>query len=72
MVSSSGKHKCRYKTGGKSKAVESVLILPSFAGADSNAPGNTRYRFGTTEKKMFNTVPKLIACVRVQLYVFCV
>jgi len=39
-----------------------MLILPSQAhGGDVNAPGNTRYRLGTTTREMFNTVPKLIA-----------
>ena len=30
--------------------LEHLLILPSFAGKDSNAPGNTRYRLGAYYK----------------------
>lgn len=41
--------------------IEHMLILPSWAGYDTNAPGNTRYRLGTYSKLLFNTVPKLIA-----------
>jgi hypothetical protein len=31
-----------YTAGGKKRLVENMLILPSFAGANSTAPGNTR------------------------------
>eukprot|EP00051_Salpingoeca_urceolata_P028560 m.487481 g.487481 ORF g.487481 m.487481 type:complete len:217 (-) comp25040_c0_seq1:171-821(-) len=41
--------------------MEHMLILPSWAGKASGAPGNTRYRLGTMSRKLFNTVPKLIA-----------
>eukprot|EP00039_Didymoeca_costata_P025451 m.13400 g.13400 ORF g.13400 m.13400 type:complete len:213 (+) comp4845_c2_seq1:94-732(+) len=46
------------QTGGE---FDHMLILPSYAGADSGAPGNTRYRLGTYSRLLFNTVPKLIA-----------
>eukprot|EP01147_Barroeca_monosierra_P010820 gene10819-2899_t len=44
-------------TSGK---IISMLILPSWAGRDSNAPGKTQYRLGSTSKLLFNTVPRLI------------
>lgn len=52
------------------KGMDHMLILPSYAGPDSTAPGCTRYRLGTYSRDLFNTVPKLIAfyidheCVR--------
>ena len=36
--------------------LEHLLILPSFAGKDSNAPGNTRYRLGAYYKNKKETV----------------
>eukprot|EP00047_Mylnosiga_fluctuans_P003274 m.228326 g.228326 ORF g.228326 m.228326 type:complete len:239 (+) comp11728_c0_seq1:45-761(+) len=41
--------------------IEHMLILPSYAGAESVAPGKTQYRIGTYSKLVFNTVPKLVA-----------
>jgi hypothetical protein len=41
--------------------IEHMLILSSYAGSDSTAPGNTQYRLGTYSTYYFNTVPKLIA-----------
>mmetsp|Transcript_897 Transcript_897/g.2659 ORF Transcript_897/g.2659 Transcript_897/m.2659 type:complete len:431 (+) Transcript_897:211-1503(+) len=41
--------------------MDHMLILPSYAGPNSTAPGSTRYRLGTYSKDLFNTVPKLIA-----------
>lgn len=41
--------------------MDHMLILPSYAGENTNAPGATRYRLGTYSKLLFNTVPKLIA-----------
>eukprot|EP00037_Helgoeca_nana_P024291 m.257709 g.257709 ORF g.257709 m.257709 type:complete len:431 (-) comp26599_c3_seq2:160-1452(-) len=43
------------------KGMDHMLILPSYAGPDSAAPGCTRYRLGTYSRDLFNTVPKLIA-----------
>jgi hypothetical protein len=43
------------------KGMDHMLILPSYAGPDSSAPGSTRYRLGTYSRDLFNTVPKLIA-----------
>eukprot|EP00729_Bicosta_minor_P008169 gene8169-32321_t len=43
------------------KHFDHMLILPSYAGNDSGAPGNTRYRLGTYSRLLFNTVPKLVA-----------
>ncbi|EGD74060.1 hypothetical protein PTSG_05752 [Salpingoeca rosetta] len=40
--------------------IVSMLILPSWAGADSTAPGHTQYRLGTASTLLFNTVPRLI------------
>lgn len=48
---------------------EHMLILPSFAGKDSSAPGNTRYRLGTYSKMLFNTVPKLVAYYNAHPYI---
>lgn len=45
----------------KNKQVDHMLILPSYAGAESNSPGKTQYRIGTYSTDLFNTVPKLIA-----------
>jgi len=44
--------------GGK---LDHMLVLPSFAGKDSSAPGKTQYRLGTYSKLLFNTIPKLCA-----------
>jgi len=41
--------------------IEHMLILPSYAGPQSAAPGKTQYRIGTYSKLVFNTVPKLVA-----------
>eukprot|EP00053_Salpingoeca_punica_P007697 m.70020 g.70020 ORF g.70020 m.70020 type:complete len:239 (-) comp14283_c1_seq1:1388-2104(-) len=41
--------------------IEHMLILSSYAGEGTNAPGDTRYRLGTYSTYYFNTVPKLIA-----------
>eukprot|EP00041_Stephanoeca_diplocostata_P020497 m.460408 g.460408 ORF g.460408 m.460408 type:complete len:200 (+) comp21594_c0_seq3:132-731(+) len=41
--------------------LDHMLILPSFAGHDSTAPGKTQYRLGTYSKLLFNTIPKLCA-----------
>eukprot|EP00055_Hartaetosiga_balthica_P018783 m.135356 g.135356 ORF g.135356 m.135356 type:complete len:225 (-) comp9941_c0_seq1:136-810(-) len=51
-----------YAISTKTKAgkIVSMLILPSWAGPNSNAPGQTQYRLGSTSKLLFNTVPKLI------------
>jgi hypothetical protein len=38
-----------------------MLILPSYAGKEAGAPGNTRYRLGTYSRLLFNTIPKLVA-----------
>eukprot|EP00729_Bicosta_minor_P013200 gene13200-1318_t len=46
---------------GSKDGLEHLLIMPSFAGKDSNAPGNTRYRLGTGNHCLFNTIAKLIA-----------
>ena len=43
------------------EGLEHLLIIPSFAGTGSTAPGNTRYRLGTNNHAMFNTIAKLIA-----------
>jgi len=43
--------------------LDHMLVLPSYAGKDANAPGATRYRLGTYSKMLFNTVPKLCAYV---------
>ncbi|EDQ92548.1 uncharacterized protein MONBRDRAFT_30924 [Monosiga brevicollis MX1] len=40
--------------------IVSMLILPTWAGPNSNAPGQTQYRLGSQSKLLFNTVPKLI------------
>ena len=45
----------------KKGSITSMLILPSYGGADSIAPGHTVYRLGTYSKLIFNTVPKLLA-----------
>jgi len=45
----------------ENRKVDHMLVLPSYAGKKNDAPGATRYRFGTKSKEMFNTVPKLIA-----------
>jgi len=41
--------------------IKHILVLPSYAGRDPTAPGATRYRLGKASRKLFNTVPKLIA-----------
>mmetsp|Transcript_16675 Transcript_16675/g.49035 ORF Transcript_16675/g.49035 Transcript_16675/m.49035 type:complete len:1171 (+) Transcript_16675:59-3571(+) len=41
--------------------VQHLLVIPSYAGNDPNAPGGTRYRLGETSRILFNTVPKLCA-----------
>eukprot|EP00045_Choanoeca_perplexa_P003870 m.34058 g.34058 ORF g.34058 m.34058 type:complete len:189 (-) comp12271_c0_seq2:1291-1857(-) len=41
--------------------VEHMLVLPSYAGPNSTAPGKTQYRIGTYSTDLFNTIPKLIA-----------
>eukprot|EP00037_Helgoeca_nana_P002128 m.31959 g.31959 ORF g.31959 m.31959 type:complete len:221 (-) comp12382_c0_seq1:114-776(-) len=41
--------------------LDHMLVLPSFAGHDSTAPGKTQYRLGTYSKFLFNTIPKLCA-----------
>lgn len=40
--------------------IVSMLILPSYAGPESIAPGRTQYRLGTHSRDLFNTVPKLL------------
>eukprot|EP00056_Hartaetosiga_gracilis_P020014 m.17151 g.17151 ORF g.17151 m.17151 type:complete len:192 (+) comp8103_c0_seq1:64-639(+) len=45
----------------KSGEVDHMLVLPSWAGAESNAPGQTQYRIGTYTTDLFNTIPKLVA-----------
>eukprot|EP00055_Hartaetosiga_balthica_P013722 m.71544 g.71544 ORF g.71544 m.71544 type:complete len:192 (-) comp8354_c0_seq1:2397-2972(-) len=45
----------------KSGVVDHMLVLPSWAGNDSDAPGQTQYRIGTYTTDLFNTIPKLIA-----------
>eukprot|EP00056_Hartaetosiga_gracilis_P016139 m.4046 g.4046 ORF g.4046 m.4046 type:complete len:227 (-) comp3791_c0_seq1:50-730(-) len=57
-VSQPGHYAISTKT--RSGKIVSMLILPSWAGPDSNAPGQTQYRLGSTSKLLFNTVPKLI------------
>eukprot|EP00035_Acanthoeca_spectabilis_P004255 m.101294 g.101294 ORF g.101294 m.101294 type:complete len:1152 (+) comp12506_c0_seq2:67-3522(+) len=42
-------------------AIQHLLVIPSYAGNDPNAPGGTRYRLGETSRILFNTVPKLCA-----------
>eukprot|EP00730_Choanoeca_flexa_P004517 TRINITY_DN11719_c0_g2_i3.p1 TRINITY_DN11719_c0_g2~~TRINITY_DN11719_c0_g2_i3.p1 ORF type:complete len:189 (+),score=67.13 TRINITY_DN11719_c0_g2_i3:60-626(+) len=42
-------------------SVEHMLVLPSYAGPNSTAPGKTQYRIGTYSTDLFNTIPKLIA-----------
>jgi hypothetical protein len=41
--------------------VEHMLVLPSYAGPSSTAPGKTQYRIGTYSTDLFNTMPKLVA-----------
>ena len=41
--------------------VEHMLVLPSYAGPSSAAPGKTQYRIGTYSSDLFNTMPKLVA-----------
>eukprot|EP00049_Salpingoeca_infusionum_P011635 m.203115 g.203115 ORF g.203115 m.203115 type:complete len:196 (+) comp14987_c1_seq1:80-667(+) len=41
--------------------VDHMLVLPSWAGSDSTAPGQTQYRIGTYSTNLFNTIPKLVA-----------
>lgn len=41
-------------------SIVSMLILPSYAGPESIAPGRTQYRLGTHSRDLFNTVPKLL------------
>lgn len=53
-----GTYACSLVDKGK---VDHMLLLPSYAGAEAEAPGATYYRFGTKTKRLFNTVPKLIA-----------
>jgi hypothetical protein len=53
-----GTYACSVVDKGK---VDHMLLLPSYAGPDAEAPGSTYYRFGTKTKRMFNTIPKLIA-----------
>lgn len=45
----------------KNGTIDHMLILPSYAGAESKSPGKTQYRLGTYSKDLFNTIPKLIA-----------
>jgi len=51
-----------YAISAKSKKghVHSMLILPSWAGPNSDAPGRTVYRLGSTSKLIFNTIVKLV------------
>jgi hypothetical protein len=37
-------------------AIQHLLVIPSYAGSDPNAPGGTRYRLGETSRILFNTV----------------
>ncbi len=37
-----------------------MLILPSWAGPDSDAPGRTVYRLGSGSTLVFNTIVKLV------------
>ncbi|EGD78356.1 hypothetical protein PTSG_09422 [Salpingoeca rosetta] len=52
----------------KNGNVDHMLILPSWGGPDSTAPGQTQYRIGTYSSALFNTVPKLIAYYVVHPY----
>lgn len=51
-------------------AIQHLLVIPSYAGNDPNAPGGTRYRLGETSRILFNTVRIVfLGCARYHITV---